>query len=163
MGDKIAILGLVVALLSGVAVPVGLALLERGAETGAAPPLCGSTPLGSNDVPTTVPPTSGSEGEEDSPPSSTAPPPSFGKTLKLAEDSYADLDRGTVGDDELFRREADIALRSLDLTAARAWSYGSKVRMAVVADGGTGPLGCTGATRFIRSLSDLTMRVGTQV
>ena len=37
MTDKIAIVGLVIGLLSGVAVPVGLAMLDQGAESGADP------------------------------------------------------------------------------------------------------------------------------
>jgi hypothetical protein len=165
MTDKIAILGLVIALLSGVAVPVGLAMLDRGATSGAAPPASGdgAAPESSGAVPSTAPPASAPT-DGTSAGGSAGPSPTFdGKTLELAEDSYADLDSGKVDDDELFRREADIGLRSLDLTAARAWDYDSTVRMAVLADGDGGPQACAGATRYTRSLSDQKMRVGAQL
>jgi hypothetical protein len=163
--DKIAILGLVIALLSGVAVPVGLAMLDRGASSGAAPPASGdgAAPEISGAVASTAPPTSFPPGDT-SAGGNAAPSPTFdGKTLELAEDSYADLDSGKVDDDELFRREADIMLRSLDLATARIWDYGSTVRMAVLPDGNGGPQACAGATRFTRLLSDQKMRVGTQL
>jgi hypothetical protein len=163
MTDKIAIIGLVIALLSGVAVPVGLAMLDRGVASGAAPPASGdgaaqgtSGGASSTAPPTSLPPDE-SSGE------TPAPSPTFdGKTLELAEDSYVDLDSGKVDDDELFRREADIALRSLDLSAAGIWDYDSPVKMTV-ADGVTSPGGCTRATKAARQLSDQDMRVGTKV
>jgi hypothetical protein len=162
MTDKIAIVGLVIALLSGVAVPVGLALLDRDAEGGGATPaVAGDSTASSNGVPSSAAPAT--EPADASPGATVPPSAEFDKTLELAEDSYADLDSGKVGDDELFRREADIALRNLDLTAARVWDYDSTVRMAVVADRPGGPAGCAGATRFTRQLSDKEMRVGTQV
>jgi hypothetical protein len=161
MTDKIAILGLVIALLSGVAVPVGLAMLDRDATSGAAPPGSGNVPEPSGGVSSTAPPTS--VPPDDSSGGTAAPSATFdGKTLELAEDSYADLDSGKVDDDELFRREADIALRSLDLSAAGVWDYDSPVKMTV-ADGVTSSAGCTKATRAARQLSDQDMRVGTKV
>ena len=165
MTDKIAIVGLVIGLLSGVAVPVGLAMLDQGAESGAAPPASGdgAGPEISGAVGSTAPPTSAPP-DDSSPGGFAAPSATFdGKTLELAEDSYADLDSGKVGDDELFRREADIMLRSLDLAAARVWDYDSTVRMAVLADGDGGPQACAEATRFTRLLSDQRMRVGTKL
>jgi len=165
MPDKIAIVGLVIGLLSGVAVPVGLAMLDRGATSGAAPPASGDGPApeSSGPVASTAPPASGST-DDPSPGGAAAPTPTFdGKTLELAEDSYADLESGKVDDDELFRREADIMLRSLGLASARIWDYDSTVRMAVLADGDGGSKACAGATRFTRLLNDQRMRVGTQL
>jgi hypothetical protein len=164
MTDKIAIVGLVIGLLSGVAVPVGLAMLDQGAESGAAPPASGdgAGPETSGAVGSTAPPTSAPP-DDSSPGGFAAPSATFdGKTLELAEDSYADLDSGKVGDDELFRREADIMLRSLDLAAARVWDYDSTVDMTI-ADGVTSPGACTKATKKATKVSDHDMRVGTKV
>jgi hypothetical protein len=139
-------------------------MLDRGAASGAAPPAAGdgAAPETSGTVASTAPPTSFPPGDP-SAGGNAAPSPTFdGKTLELAEDSYADLDSGKVDDDELFRREADIALRSLDLSAAGIWDYDSPVKMTV-ADGVTSPGGCSRATKAARQLSDQDMRVGTKV
>jgi hypothetical protein len=164
MTDKIAIVGLVICLMSGVAVPVGLAMLERGSKRGAAAPASGdgAAPETSGGVASTAPATSAST-DDPSLGGSAAPSPTFdGKTLELAEDSYADLDSGKVDDDELFRREADIALRSLDLNAAGVWDYDSTVSMTI-ADGVTSPGACAKATKKTTKVSDLDMRVGTKL
>jgi hypothetical protein len=68
-----------------------------------------------------------------------------------------------VDDTELFRREADIALLDLDLTAATYWESESTVRMARLAEGVAGPRACAGATRFTDYVSDGELRVGAQL
>jgi hypothetical protein len=165
MTDKIAIVGLVIALLSGVAVPVGLALLDRGGTSDAAAPSpSGGLPADNSAVSSTASTTS--TPADDPPPGGATGPSSVtfdGKNLDLAEDSYADLDSGQVGDDDLFRREADLALRSLDLAAAVTWDYHSKVQMALAGDDVTSPGACARATRVTRKLADQEMRVGTKL
>lgn len=157
MAEKIAIAGLVITALGSIAVPVALALIQR--DGGAAPG--GQVATAGTAAPSTsaAPATSGA-GTEPSASTGVAPAQLDGTRLELPEDYYADLDTGKVDNDELFRREADVGLRSLDLRAANQWDASSKARMAVLPEGAAGPEACGRATRFTRYLSDQNMRVG---
>jgi hypothetical protein len=159
MTEKIAIVGLVITALGSIAVPVALALIQR--DGGAAPG--GQVATAGTAAPSTsaAPGTSGAGTE---PSALTGAPPAQldGTTLELPENYYADLDSGKVDNDEVFRREADIGLRSLDLTAASSWEYRSKVQMALL-DEGAGREACGKETQFTRSVSDRDLRVGMQI
>jgi hypothetical protein len=161
MTDRIAIVGLVITALGSIAVPVGLTLV--GQDDGRAS-AGGERAISAGGTSTpSVPATTSAGAIEPSTSTGAASGQLTGTTLELAEGYYADLDSGKVANEDLFKREADIGLRSLDLMAANNWESNSTARMALLEEGAGGPEACDSATRFTRYLSDRNMRVGTRL
>jgi hypothetical protein len=158
--DKIAIVGLVVTAVGGIAVPLGLALLDRSGGSASETAPATVTASGTGAPATTGSPSAPPPG----PTATTSPGPAGGKTIEISDDYYADLDSGKIDQGEgAFQREADIALLSYDLTAATYWDSDSDVRMAVLGKGAAGPGACARATAFTPYVTDEKLRVGTQL